>query len=79
MYVFKLISTISYLKVPLVCDSDEWSADVLEDESNGEVDLKTQYCIGYSWPRDSIDWYKGLQKTRYGCKKPCNGDSPCIR
>ena len=75
----KLISIISYRKEPLICDFGEWTEDILENVSNEEVNPQINYCIGYSWPRASIDWYNGLQKTRYGCKKPCDGGTPCIR
>ena len=47
--------------------------------SNEEVDSRIQYCIGYSWSNREDEWYTGLKLTRYGCKEPCYGKTPCIR
>jgi len=63
----------------LNCTTGDWLYDKFEDVSNNSVDPRNQYCIGHSWSKDHTLWYKGLEETRYGCKTPCNGDTPCIR
>ena len=63
----------------MICNNGDWDKKKWEQVSNETVNPRIQYCIGYSWPTQNVDWYQGLQLTRYGCKKPCNGDTPCIR
>ena len=43
------------------------------------IDHHYDFCIGPSWPTQTISWHAGLKMTRYGCKKPCNGKMPCLR
>ena len=63
---------------PMSCSTNEWEKKAWKWVSNKEVDSRIQYCVGYSWPH-ADKWYKGLELTRYGCSKPCNGETPCLR
>ena len=63
----------------MICNNGDWDKQKWEDVSNETVNPNFKYCIGYSWPTSDTDWYNGLQLTRYRCKKPCDGDTPCIR
>ena len=72
--------TAIFFKGPKICGFDAWKEVKLDKElSNEAVDPKIQYFIGYSWPRVPDQWHTGLQLTRYECKKPCKGETPCIR
>ena len=65
---------------PMSCSDNEWKKEKdMKMVLNEEVDSRDQYCIGYSWPNREDEWYEGLQLTRYGCSKPCNGETPCLR
>ena len=57
----------------------EWEKKAWKYVSKQKVDPRSRYCIGYSWPNREDEWYEGLQLTRYECKLPCNGETPCIR
>ena len=75
--IFKLYNRLHslFFKDPKIC-GDAWKEVKLDNEA---VDPKIQYFIGYSWPTYQGHWHKGLQLKRYECKKPCKGETPCIR
>jgi hypothetical protein len=80
--IFKIYNRLHslFFKGQKICGFDAWKEVKLDKElSNEAVDPKIQYLIGYSWPTYPGHWYKGLQLKRYECKKPCNGETPCIR
>ena len=80
--IFKIYNRLHnlFFKGPKICGFDAWKEVKLDKEfSNEAVDPKIQYFIGYSWPIVPEQWHTGLQLTRYECKKPCKGETPCIR
>ena len=69
-----------FFKDPKICGTDAWKEVKGDNKLSKEaVDPKIEYFIGYSWPTQPDQWHKGLQLKRFECKKPCNGETPCIR
>ena len=49
-------------------------------EQSSEYQLGTNdFCVGPSWPIQNSFWNEGLKMTKYGCQRPCNGKTPCLR
>ena len=62
------------------CSKGNWEKTSWAKMSKEIIHHGNEYCFGYDWYDQYVDWYKGLQLNRFHCEEePCNEATNCIR